>query len=197
MRSKIAAFAAFDYTVIMFTGHGWYSNIDKDRILFLSKDEEIASNELCQNAIKRLVILDCCQVAHNESIQAKYARSLASLTEAEYRRKPNMEKCRQLYIDTIDDAPRGCIKLFSCAFDERSADDDRLGGRYNSSLIGAAEAWSIKEAKNPFGSEAFLSVVECHEEAAAKTRQSSGGTQNPSIEKPKTGPYYPFAVFAE
>ena len=73
LRLKIAELAGYDFTMVMFTGHGWYSSTDHDRILILRKGEEIASLDLCQNARKRIVILDCCQVVHKESLLEKRA----------------------------------------------------------------------------------------------------------------------------
>ena len=196
LRLKIAELAGYDFTMVMFTGHGWYSSTDHDRILILRKGEEIASLALCQNARKRIVILDCCQVVHKESLLEKRAHMVCFANEAQLPRQANLENCRKLYAKQIEAAPTGCLKTFSCAINEKSTDNDETGGRYNSSLINAAEGWAIDQAKNPWVQDACLSIVEAHEQAAARTRKESGGNQNPSIEKARTGPYFPFAVFA-
>jgi hypothetical protein len=196
LRLKITELAHYDFTLIMFTGHGWYSSTDRDRVLILRKDEEIASLELCQYANKRIVVLDSCQVVHQESLMEKRAHMVCFAHEARIPRQANMENCRKLYTKEIDAAPRGFIRTFSCAINEKSIDNDETGGLYNSSLINSAEGWAISQANSPWVKEDSFSIVQSHEEAAAQTRKDSGGTQNPSIEKPKSEPYYPFAVFA-
>jgi hypothetical protein len=196
VQSKIAEFARYDYTFIMFSGHGWYSSVDKDRILELRKDERIASQELLQYAKKRVLILDCCLVVHHEPMMEKGGRMALFANQAGFPRTANREACRKLFLREIENAPVGYVRLSSCAIDERSWDDDNTGGRYNSSLIGCADKWADTEAQKSWSPDAALSIVEAHEAAAALTRQRSNGAQNPGIEKAKSGPYFPFAVFA-
>jgi hypothetical protein len=196
LRSKVSEMAHYDFTLIMFTGHGWYSSTDNDRVLILRSGEEIPSLELCQNANKRIVVLDCCQIVHQESLMEKRAHMVCFANEAGIPRQANMENCRKLYTKEIDAAPRSCIRTFSCGINEESTDNDETGGLYNSSLLNSAERWAISQANNLWVQEDSLSIVQSHEMAAERTRKESGGTQNPSITKPKSEPYFPFAVFA-
>lgn len=193
---KIAEFARYDYTFVMFSGHGWYSSVDRDRILELRKDERVSSQELLLYAKKRTLVLDCCLVVHHEPMMEKAARMVAFANAAHIPRTPNREACRKLFLEGIEKAPVGYVRISSCAIDERSWDDDNSGGRYNSSLIGIAEGWADREAHKHWSSDATLSIAEAHEGAAALTRNRSNGAQNPGIEKAKSGPYFPFAVFA-
>lgn len=198
VRDWLAIFSVYDYVLVMFTGHGWYSAPDRDRILELRKGEEIASNDLLVGTKRRTVILDSCQKVHQESLLEKLARQFAfTANAAEARHTPNREACRKLFLDSIQAAPQGAVRLTSCAIDEVSTDDDTRGGRYNASLIECVEDWVALQAKKQFyASPEMFSVVAAHECAAERTRKLSGGKQNPSIEKPKTSPYFPFAVFA-
>jgi len=82
LRLKIAELARYDYTFIMFTGHGWYSSSTRDRILILGNGEEIPSKELLKYAKKRVLILDCCQQVHQESYIEKLGRMVSFATEA-------------------------------------------------------------------------------------------------------------------
>lgn len=196
VKLKIAEFARYDYTFVMFTGHGWYSAPDKDRILELRKGEEIASQDLLRYAKKRVLIMDCCQVVQAESLLEKAARMVLFASERRTPRTPSREACRKLFLKGIENAPGGAVTISSCDIDERSWDSDSSGGRYNSSLIGCAEAWADREAERHGASEESLSIVEAHVAAAALTRERSNGVQNPTIEKAKSEPYFPFAVFA-
>ena len=198
VRNCIEMMSAAEYVFVMFTGHGWFSASDHDRVLELRSGQSIASNELLRGTKRRTVVLDCCQKVHQESLMEKAARQIALAANAtEARRTPNREACRKLYLDSIQAAPQGAVWLTSCAIDEVSTDDDTRGGRYNGSLIECVDDWAALQAKKQFhASPEMYSIVAAHECAAERTRKLSGGKQNPSIEKPKTGPYFPLGVFA-
>lgn len=194
----IADFSKYDYAFVMFTGHGWFSSVDKDRILELKKGEAIASNDLLKGTKKRTLVLDCCQKVHAESLLQKRAMQFSGAIMANEARlrTPNREACRKLFSDTIAISESGFVRMCSCQIGELSRDDDSTGGYYNSNLIDTADEWAGRQARNTWGGSASLSVVEAHEPAAAATRAKSAGKQNPTIEKARTGPYFPFAVFA-
>lgn len=197
VRLSVANLSAYDYGFIMFTGHGWYSSVDKDRILELRKDVSIHASDLLSTATRRTLILDCCQKVHNESKIIKEARDLVSLNaSATTRRQPNPEACRRLFFRNIEAASVGIVMTTSCSINEVSTDDDERGGRYNASLIEAAQDWANEQAQNSWLTENTQSIVAAHDSATNQTIRLSGGTQNPTIAKPKTGPYFPFAVFA-
>jgi hypothetical protein len=107
------------------------------------------------------------------------------------------EKCKKLFLESIDKAPLGNITLTSCDIDQFSTDDDTRGGRYNGSLIECLDDWFKEQSEKPVTNySASLSVVAAHECAAERTRKLSGGNQSPKIEKPRSLPYFPIAVFA-
>lgn len=186
-----------DYVFVMFTGHGWYSSADRDRILELKKGEQIASLELLKDARKRTLILDCCQKVHTESLMEKKAAQMTAFAAAEALRIADPQRCKKLFLESIEKAPEGIVTLTSCATGEVSTDDDARGGRYNGSVIECVDDWFQAQAKNrhAHGGES-LSVVAAHECAAERTRRLSAGTQNPGVEKPRSLPYFPMAVFA-
>jgi hypothetical protein len=195
VRQMVSAISPCDYAFIMFTGHCAYSTADRDHILELKKGERIAYAELIKGAKRRSVILDCCQEVHNESLLEKYARSITALN-ASRGRTTDRETCKKLFLDGIENCPASIVKLASCSIGELSTDDDNTGGRYNSSLHDCIEDWIQAEMNRPYYSaSATLSIVAAHECAAVKTKSKSAGLQNPAIEKPRTGPYFPIAVF--
>jgi hypothetical protein len=193
----IGILSAYDYALIMFTGHGWYSSTDRDRVLELRKNESVHASDLLRDAKKRTLILDCCQKVYNEPKMIKEARQVEMLNaRAAARRAPNAEACRRLFLKEVEDAPTGIVVTTSCSMNELSTDDDERGGRYNASLIEAAEDWANAQAQNPWVVADALSIVAAHDPAAKETQRLSGRTQNPTISKPRTSPYFPFAVFA-
>jgi hypothetical protein len=196
VREWLAVYSSYDYVFVLFTGHGWYSYADRDRILELRKDEHIASVDLVQGAKKRTIILDCCQKVHPESLTEKRALANAIYAKAAERRSPDRTTCRKLFDNGIQEAPSGIIKVTSCATGEISTDDDYRGGRYSGSLIECADDWSDAQAKDTYSrGTATISISAMHECAADKTRKLSGNLQNPTIEKPRTSPYFPISVF--
>lgn len=196
VRAWLTIFSVYDYVFVMFTGHGWYSTADRDRILELKKGEQIASIELIKGAKRRTVILDCCQKEHPESLREKTAARLTAFS-AEAVRTADRAACRKLFLDGIQNSPESIVKLTSCSISEVSTDDETRGGRYNGSLIECVDDWFQAQAKNQFArGGSLLSTVRAHECAAVKTRELSANKQNPTIEKPRTEPYFPIAVFA-
>jgi hypothetical protein len=199
VRMWIAEFSRYDYLLVMFTGHCAYSNADRDHVLELRRGERITYAQLIQGAKRRTVILDCCQQVHEESLMEKYARSIMILnaSNASRGRTANREACKKLYLEALERCPISIIKMLSCSVGELSTDSDTLGGRYNSSLFDCTSNWIEGELAKPYYSPpAMLSVVGAHECASVATTKKSAGQQNPTIDKPRTGPYFPFAVFA-
>jgi hypothetical protein len=97
----------------------------------------------------------------------------------------------------VEKAATGTVEICSCGVGETAGDDEVQGGRYTSSLIAVADAWAEEEAKEPYWApDASFSIVGIHNPAAELTRRRSGNTQGPTIAKPRSGDYFPFAVFS-
>ena len=121
---------------------------------------------------------------------------MTALAAEQARRTPDPARCRRLFLEGIQNAPESIVRLMSCSIDEVSTDDDTRGGRYNGSLIECVGDWAQVQANNRLGGDNSLSIVAAHECAAEKTRRLGAGQQNPTIEKARTGPYFPIAVFS-
>src|SRR4051812_16888452 len=67
VRRHVEGLSGFDYSVIAFAGHGWYSSIDRATVLTLRKDEKISELELRKDGQRRTIILDCCREIRNQS----------------------------------------------------------------------------------------------------------------------------------
>jgi hypothetical protein len=196
VRLWIADFSQSDYLLVMFTGHCAYSKADGDHVLELKRGERIVYAQLIQGAKRRTIILDCCQKVHEESLMEKYARGITMLN-ASRGRTASRDACKRLYLDALEGCPRSIVKMLSCSIGEVSTDSDTFGGWYNSSLFDCTSNWIEGERARPnYSSAGIFSVVAAHECAATATRKKSAGQQNPTIEKPRSGPYFPFAVFA-
>lgn len=189
----------YDYSLIAFAGHGWYSSTDNATVLTLRRGERISSLKLRVNATRRTIILDCCREIRVESAMSESVEKQASLfAMATQRRRPDPLRCRAAYDLSIQAASTGLVVLHSSTPPEPAGDDERLGGYYTANLIGCANAWAAGiAARTGSITTEVLSVVAAHELATVQTEARSGRTQHPTIEKPRTSaPYFPFAVFA-
>ncbi len=184
LNAQMASLKDIDYTMIIFCGHG-YSH-KGETILELKTDVEVYAHSLKNGAKKRTIILDCCRKnaeVINESIIHEFSARIA---------KQGMDamSARRFYDESILNCANGIIVTYACDLDETAGDDSRNGGYYSSSLIKSAKSWS--ESIHYYKS--YKSVVEIHEQAAELTKRKSGYLQNPQIEKPRSSPYFPFAV---
>ncbi len=195
LRNYLKVVSSIDYVFIMYSGHGWYSNPDRDQVIVLRKGEQIGASELSLSSKKRTVVLDCCSEVHEERITEDIVRMAISKKSAT-RRTANRENCKRVFYEGIKSAALATVKIVSADVGEVATDDDIRGGRYSASLINCTEAWIEGERDKTYNTQtASYSIVAAHECAAAVTRHLSSGNQNPRIEKPRSAPYFPFAVF--
>jgi len=183
-----------DYAFILFTGHGYFSDELQEPVLELREGETVCLSDLLAPNTKRTVILDSCQKVHRSELIENRNIIRASLSEGR-RREPNRERCRQIFDTRIEQASRSAVIPKSCRIDEYSTADDELGSRYARSLIVAANRWVNQQSMTWQASENSYSIISAHDSAALLTTRLSGGEQNPTISKARTGPYFPFAVF--
>lgn len=180
-----------DYSMIIFSGHGYYDPIEKHTVMEINNDEHLSETALSKVGIKRTIILDCCRVPYSpilESIQELVIKREASLGFI------NLQEIREQYENRIMECPKGIVRIYSCDVGETAGDDQREGGVYSWNLLREAKRWSVSNRplhrllmeKHIFK---FLSIVEVHTMVCKNINE-----QTPRIIKPRTSPYYPFAV---
>ena len=191
LRLALQKLRAADYGLVIFSGHGEYEASKKATVLELRSGEEIDSAELRAGATRQTLILDCCRAIAPESRRiAVYAEAL------EKRAEDRTAECRRYYEERISDCASGLCILWGCSVGETAGDDKSRGGYYSLSLLDEAESWAKNNDVNVSESYSILSVVQAHDAATPRVRQLSGNRQNPTIDKPRSGPYFPFAVVA-
>lgn len=198
VRQAVRDLGGYHYSFVVFSGHGWYSSKEMCNVLTLRQGEELASHELLEGANKRTAVLDCCRKVYHETISESEKKAMAmTRAAAAIRRQADPHKCRELFLSRIGGASMGIVEISSCGIGETAGDDEAQGGRYSSSLIAVADVWAEEESKKPsWTPDCWASVVGAHNPATEMTKRRSGGTQNPTISKPRSGEYFPFAVFA-
>ena len=183
VRTGIAALKSADYSFVLFSGHGYYSQPASSTIVALRDGVDLDSSVLRVGASKHTLLLDCCRVVWpaptiaGDSV-AKALREAVSLDAA---------VCRKYYDECIQECPSGIIVLHSCAIIETAGDRSDLGGVYCANLIKSAEEGTRREGLDTSGHYYILDVPAVHDAALPAVKQLSGGRQNPQIQKPKSG----------
>lgn len=186
-----------EFSIIIFSGHGWYSSQSLSNILQINDDQQIDSNALKAHTKKRIVILDCCREVYNEYIlenkEQLFSKGLEGVPLL------NAQKCKKLYNKAIDESPMQLIVSNAAGINQTAGDDSAIGGVYSSNLISFTRKWSNQRAKEiDLRSQfALAPFPACHHACESNVILSSGGTQNPQIQKPKfsnPNSYLPFAI---
>ncbi len=192
LKQKLSAIPYQAYSLIIFCGHGYFSPRLGTTVLELRKNEEIGSLDLRDNASKRSILLDCCRRVHYDLLLDKAMRSAICFAEPQL----NPDLCRSYFDRCLDDCANGIVVGYACCKGETAGESKTRGGYYSSSVINSAESW--RESSRPELSKFYYkrSIVQIHNEATGLVTKLSGGTQNTDIEKPRSEPYFPFAVMA-
>jgi hypothetical protein len=194
VREQIKQFSAYDYVLAIFAGHGWYSTSSASTVLELRANQSIDSAELRKGAPKQTLILDCCR---HKSANAAFAEARDSMMKsASQGPRINNEACRRYYDSKIEACAPGIVVLNACSPGEGAEDDSLKGGYYSSSLLESSKAWVRNSTVNTATHSDVKSAVGAHNDAEPIVKRLSGYRQNPSIEKPRTTPYFPFCVIA-
>ncbi len=182
----------YDYTIIIFTGHGYYSKYKDTTIIELRKDEEYDSLDLRRATNKRTIILDCCRkiylrVIFEDSLAKAAVRAAKTL---------NPNRCRIAFEKEITQCANGVVVGYGCAKNEMSGENESTGGYYSSGLLRGAKKWLENDNTDIPKYHNTLSIVSAHNKAIEFVDRASSGNQHPEIEKPRSGSYFPFAVIA-
>jgi len=182
-----------DYSLIIYSGHGYLSKNDSSTILVLSKGEELDSSRLRNLSNKQTIILDCCRcVAVSPILDEAIIKTAAVLA------KLNPQDCQRYYNDRIEKCKDHLLVLHSCKAGEYSYDSNHRGGCFSNHLLHTANDWVQKKRNDVDISKKYSihSVVEAFSDSEIKVHAETGNRQHPEIFKPRSAPYFPFAVVA-
>ena len=192
LEKSVSGLSSYDYTLIVFCGHGFFSAQRETTILELKKGQEFNSLDLRKKSYKRTILLDCCRQVEKETLGEEAL--IAKFAEA--RERLNLADCRRYFETQVDKCATGIIVGYACAKNEKAGDDPTTGGYYSHSLLKAAASWRDTNTIDLSKQWGNFSVVSTHNQAIPNVLRKSGGTQNPEMEKPRSGPYFPFAIMA-
>jgi len=181
LSNALQSLSGFDYTFIAFCGHGY--SWREETMLELSKGNEINANDLKTGAIKRTIILDSCRKEEYRVDSILEHRSFAKAYVAD----ATIANSRRDFDNAVSKSANGIVLINSCAYNETATDLDKYGGLYCYNYIKHAAEYALPSDK-------YLTVVGVHIATSEIVKKNSAGNQNPTIEKPRTEPYFPFAV---
>jgi hypothetical protein len=192
LRRFVRDVSGCDYALVIFAGHGYYSGDEDATILILNEDDEIDSDELGSIAEKQTMILDCCR----KKSRPVPPMIIESMRFAKRRPVRNPQLSRAYYEQDIKAASDGLVTLFACGIDEYSREHANTGGYYSYSLLATSNAWASNLPVSRSGEYESRSVVGAHKAAVPLVKKWSRAKQNPTIDRARTGPYYPFCIVA-
>lgn len=187
VRRAVFDLSNLDYSLIIFSGHGYYSQTLETTVLALRPGQTLPASELQVRGQKQTLILDCCRKVMREE---EFREELLKAEKAF--RPQNGAKCREYYERQIESCSISTVVMFSCDVNQ-SAYDTARGGIYSYNLIRGARTWAADYSAR--SGPAVLSVAGAHEIAKAAVALS-GQNQTPVINKLRSGPYFPFSVVA-
>jgi hypothetical protein len=192
VRLKVTGLPASDYVLLIFSGHGWHSTYLDSTVLELRKGQEIDSAELRLAEARQTLILDCCREKHPGVPEVIELREMFAKAASRF----DPEECRRYYNKRIRECSAELVVMYACSADQRAADNDQKGGVYSYALLETSKDWADNSMVDTSSSYRIRSVVEAHEATEPPIRRLRGTRQTPHIEKPRTGPYYPFCIVA-
>ncbi|WP_395055607.1 caspase family protein [Polaromonas sp.] len=190
VRQKLEMMKKADYSVVVFAGHGSHPTRTGTTKVLLRPGVEMDVNILKLGAPKHTLIVDCCRKLNRQIILDSVMAKSASFSEAR-----SMVDYRRYFDLAVQNCSTGLVTLFSCDIDE-TAQDLSTGGLYSVELLAYARQWEEQRNRGSGESHRVLQIPDAHEAAKVKVIIASGGRQTPQIEKPRSSPYFPFAISA-
>ncbi|MFI4939294.1 MAG: caspase family protein [Burkholderiales bacterium] len=178
---QITKLSEADYSFLVFSGHGFYSQPEGATMLQLRPDLFINENKLYKGALRRTIIFDACQEIEN------YRVPRHMLVEAALEHFKGSLDIRQIYDEQIMKCSEGMVKMYGCKITEASHDVPDEGGLFSIALLNAA-----KRLSSDAGS--IISVLDAFMDAKEVVSVQSAGDQNPTGYFSRTLPHFPFAV---
>jgi hypothetical protein len=189
-QAAVLKLVSFDFSIVVFSGHGWHSKPDDMTYCDLKDDVSIPCSMLRVKGSRQLVIVDCCRAPLEKALTE--STLIKSAKEAFL----SANQCRTFYDEAIMKCPIGSTILYAASIGEYAGDDSQRGGVYSHHLMRAVSSWAASNPTNLQTNADIISCVGAHDTASARVVNVTGGQQTPACEKPRTGPYYPLGVIA-
>lgn len=171
-----------DYTFVVFTGHGYIHEDDKQQYIELS-DGDIPRRLLNSGSLRQTMIIDACRGYYKPSVRF-FASSLEGLSESSFARYST----RKLFDQLVMSCECGLTILYAASENQSALDSDK-GAAYLYSLLKVCNIWLKTDNKS-----SKLSVRSAHILASNYMTQNFDTIQTPIITTEKRKKYFPLAV---
>lgn len=190
--SALTTLKSADYSFVLFGGHGYYDSDKKETIIELQPGTSVSANKLKTGAPAHAVILDCCRMSYT-----RLRKALDYVVESHAEGVPlTRSECRKYFDQQIVRAGPGLVSLYACDIDQKAGEDPKEGGLYSSTVLKVTSDWHRKSKVDTSKEVSILTIVVAHDMSASIVKSESGDRQSPQILKPRSDPYFPFAVIA-
>lgn len=178
LKNWIIYLSNFDYSVIIFAGHGEYNILHQQTEIQINKYETIFENELITPTDRQLIMLDCCRIKTRTLVEDSFIKSFSIESSSNISR----DVYRMIFDNKLSESVQDLIKVYSCDIDETARDLGRKGGLFSKSLIDSADGRED------------LSIFKTFSKAKDIVITQSRNKQHPQIEKPRSGTSFPFYI---
>lgn len=190
----VARAARPEYSVTIFSGHGWHRN--KSSEIFIRADEPplLAVQDFCVGLGKELSIFDACQGLAPE--QRKMAEDHREHVGAGRPPDPYRAACRALYDSQIRFGPDMRAIMWACSVEENALEIGQ-GGLFTVSVLGHARDWAHSvRSVNQFRATTsmYLDLGDAFAPAKKAVLEATLRRQTPELWDPKSRYGFPFAV---
>jgi hypothetical protein len=193
VRKELSSLNSSEYSLVIFCGHGEYSSKNDTTILELRSGQEIDSKEMHCGSSRRTLLIDCCRKKAPTLKLEDMMRKMATASFQEF----DADKSKRCYNNEILRCSVGLVIGYACKIGEEASDDEERGGVYSYNLIKSARKWattkdvSTLRMNNQYSS---FSIVDAHSSIVNTVATLTNNAQHPSITKPRSEPYFPFAI---
>ncbi|CAJ0785130.1 caspase family protein [Ralstonia chuxiongensis] len=182
LQSAMHRLKSSDYSIVVFAGHGGYSNSKQATVLQLSPGVSVDEHELKDGAPRHTVIIDACRVHLDKPVTEEFRAKAMTFDSAD-----NPALSRILFDNHIRACAPGLAVMYSCSIGEGALEATDSGGLYSSILIRVGE-------NRRAGTGQISTISDVHADATAVVRRETRDRQNPRAMFPRTLPRFPFAV---
>jgi hypothetical protein len=186
----------WDYTLVVFTGHGYINARDKLTYLCVS-DGDISENDLQTQCPKQTQIFDCCRSVEYVSESSNFSgQNLAKggtigFVQANTHRRV-ITDARNKFETAINNSDKGICKAYSCIEGQTSGDNPNSGGVFSTALLKVGYDFGSRDRSDGY----WLPIREAVEETKNKLKRDRLTTQIPSFVSfpPNMRNTHPFAI---
>lgn len=184
--------AAFDYALVVFTGHGFLGREDGLTYCCINDEESVPEVSLATGAPKQLTVIDGCRKLTSLLPFRRKGRTVLGEAVGPEAARQYRASCRLTYDRLIRDADVGVGTVYACS-EDTGAGDSPFGGLFSTTLLEKATAWVDANRDSGVQVKKWLSVGNAFV-GTARAMKGQRFPQRPAQALGLHGKTFPFAV---